>query len=268
MIKVYPQLIGRLGNNMFQIAAAISYAKKHGVEWGVKKGYVERGFNAFQVDRFFPNLPACDHDFRRYQEHKDNRHCELHGCGLDECWFNYHPIPFHPEGVQLAGFWQSWKYFDGAEKEVRDAFPLPVFEKYKGYVSIHVRRGDYLQHSQSFPPVDINYIAAAMLEFDWGTNFVVCSDDMAWCRENIKGKYVEYSDGKNEFEDMAIMASCSWNIISNSTLSYWAAWLNPNPDKKVVAPSCKRGSWFGMSSGVRQDVVDLLPPSWHQIEFR
>jgi len=268
MIKVYPRFVGRLGNNMFQIAAAIGYAKQYGVEWGIRKGYVERGFNAFQVDKFFPNLPAASDGFQRHQEHPRNDKCELHMDHLDNCWFNYHRIPFYPEGVELAGFFQSWKYFEGAEQEVRDALRLPYLDSYKDYISIHVRRGDYVQYAHSFPPVTMDYINIAMSGFRSDVKYVVCSDDIQWCRENIIGNNIEYSTGQNEFGDMAIMASCQANIISNSTLAWWAAWLNPNPGKIIVAPSCKRGNWFGHGAGVKQDVVDLLPPSWHQIEFR
>lgn len=275
MIKVSPVFVGRLGNNMLQIACAIGYAKKYGVDWGVKKGYIERGFNAFQVDRFFPHLPACDEHFRRHQEHPDNRFCELHNTTLDNCWFNYHPIPFYPEGIQLAGFFQSWKYFENAEEEVKAAFKLPVVTGYEDYVSVHIRLGDYLQHSQSFPPVDIKYVTMAYDEIQRLTGrdpkIMVFSDSSEICRpwfNDWREGLVEFSPGKNEFEDMTLMASCGHNIISNSTLAWFAAYLNPNPNKIVVSPSCKRGSWFGMISGVRQDVVDLLPPEWAQIEFR
>lgn len=291
MIKIYPRFIGRLGNNLFQIAACIGYAKKYGVEWGIKKGYVERGFNAFQVDKFFPNLPACDHYFPRHQEHQNNQYCPEHQAGLDICHFNFHEIPYFPNGVEIAGFWQSWKYFQGAETEVREAFKLPVWDQYKDFVSVHIRRGDYVQHAHAFPPVTIEYIRQAMQMFlEPGmppTRFIVCSDDIPWCRENIylymnlqdndpdfdiKKKYlsemVVFSEGHNEFEDLSIMASCKHNIISNSTLAWWGAWLNPNPDKIVVSPSHKRGNWFGHGGGIKMDCIDLIPPSWHQIEFR
>lgn len=276
MIKAYPRFVGRLGNNLFQIAACIGYAKKHGVEWGIKKGYVERGFNAFQVDKFFPNLPGCDFNYPRHQEHKANYHCPIHGCGLDTCWFNYHEIPFHPNGVELAGFFQSWKYFDNAKEEVREAFKLPVWEQYKDYVSIHVRRGDYVDHSHAFPPVTREYILMAIgylvlnKHIDFDTKVIFCSDDISWCKQtfNVDNPNYHFSEGHNEFEDLCIMASCKHNIISNSTLAWWGAWLNPNPDKVVVSPSSKPGNWFGHGGGVKIDIVDLLPPEWKQIEFR
>lgn len=274
---VYPHFIGRLGNNMFQIAACIGYAKKYGIKWGVQKGYVEKGFNAFQVDKYFPNLPEATTTYRAHQEHRDNSYCLKHRCGLDECWFNHHNIEFYPAGIRLMGFFQSWKYFDNAKEEVREAFPLKEYPELKDYVSIHVRRGDYLQNSGSFPPVTIEYVHKAINKI-WNagfaqklTKFYVFSDDLQWCKDNIKdsnGFTFKFSEGRNEYEDLCMMASCSHNIISNSTLAWWAAWLNKNPDKIVVSPSCKRGNWFGLDNGVKQDCVDLLPPEWIQIEFR
>jgi hypothetical protein len=272
---IYPKLIGRLGNNMFQIAAAIGYAKQHGVSWGIKKGYIEKGFNAFQVDKFFPNLPAADGDYRRYQEHKNNQHCELHNCGLDECWFNFHPIHFQPGGVEITGFWQSWKYFQNTQDEVREAFKLPFIEGYRDYVSIHIRLGDYLQHSQSFPPINEYYIREAYDNIQRITGktpkIIVFSDNIEICKpwfSDWREGLVEFSEGRNEFEDLCLMASCRHNIIANSSYSWWAAWLNTNPTKIVISPSCKLGNWFGLDSGVKQDCVDLLPPEWVQIEFR
>jgi hypothetical protein len=275
MIKVYPHFIGRLGNNMFQIAACVGYAKRYGIDWGIKKGYVESGFNAYQVDKFFPNLPACDEHFRRHQEHKNNDTCSVHFTGLDNCWFNYHTIPFYPEGIQLAGFWQSWKYFEGAEQEVRDTLKLNT-ESWQGHISLHIRRGDYLQYSQSFPPIDMEYIRMAVKAIeDKGVecyHIHVFSDDKKWCEENIAqgltgSRHLYFHEG-DELKDLTDMASCEHHIISNSTLAWWGAWLDPNPDKIVVSPSCVRGNWFGLQSGVRQDVVDLLPPEWIQIKFR
>lgn len=263
---VKPRLIGRLGNNLFQIAAAIGYAKKYNVGWGIKKGYVERGFHAKQVDRFMPYLPACDSYFKVYTEFQDE------WAGYE---FNYHEIPFHPNGVELVGFWQSEKYFKHAEKEVRDAIRLPFIPGYRDYVSIHVRRGDYVQHAGSFPPITVTYLDYALDAIFQKTSVrsaIVFSDDNQWCKENITlvsdNFSVEFSEGRNEWEDLSLMASCGHNIIANSSFSWWGAWLNTNPDKIVVSPSHKRGNWFGMESGIKHDCIDLIPDEWIQIEFR
>jgi hypothetical protein len=245
---------------MFQIAACIGYAKKHGVGWGIKKGYIEKGFKANQVDRFFPNLPSCDTHFRTYTEFQDK------WAGFE---FNYHEIPFHPNGVEIVGFFQSEKYFENAKEEVRKYFDLPVIEGYRDYVSVHVRRGDYVKHSGSFPPIGMDYIDKAVKKLPHSEKFIVFSDDINWCKENINfDGNIQFSEGRNEYEDLCLMASCGHNIIANSSFSWWGAWLNKNPDKIVVSPSHKKGNWFGHSSGTQHDCIDLIPKEWLQIEFR
>lgn len=256
-VLVYPQFIGRLGNNMFQIAAAIGYARKHNVGWAIRKGYVERGFNVNQVDRFFPHLPGFDGQFR----------------GYDEPTYDYKEIPFHPQGVRLVGFWQSIKYFEHCQDEVRDTFRLKHIDGYKDYVSIHVRRGDYTQHSGSFPPVTIEYLQQALKIFtDKGYNkFIVFSDDQLWCRANlvsyIDGVQFTFAENQNEFQDLCMMASCEHNIIANSSFSWMAAFCNKNQDKIIVSPSQEGFNWYGSGAGVKNPKT-LVPDNWIQIKFR
>jgi len=101
--------------------------------------------------------------------------------------------------------------------------------------------------------------------------FLVFSDDIQWCKENIKSNPwhdIEFSEGRNELQDLSLMASCGHHIIANSTFSWWGAYLGHNPTKIVISPSHKRGNWFGLESGIKQDCIDLLPSDWIQIEFR
>lgn len=260
---VYPKFIGRIGNNLFEIAACIGYAKKYGVKWGIKKGYVEPGFGVNQVDRFMPDLPMCGGSYRRYAEHQR---------GWDNEWFNYHEIPFFPEGVELCGFFQSEKYFENAKQEVIDTFSpyLWDFER-EGACSIHVRRGDYVQHSGSFPPVTHKYLDEAIrIMYTKGVRkFVVCSDDIAWCKDNIsptQSTSFEFFEGTTEWEDFSMLASCDHHINSNSTFAWWSAYLGRNPNKVVITPSAE--TWFGEFSGVQHPVYDLIPEGWIQIHTR
>ena len=264
--------IGRLGNNMFQIACAIGYAKKYGYQWAADSG---RGLSEpySSIHQVFPNLPKSEpYGGIRYQEHP-GKHCQLHGRHFDLCHFDYHPIPDMGPNLSLQGFFQSWKYFENAEDEVRNTFPLTDYPEMREYISIHVRRGDYVQHAGSFPPITDEYVIDAATFVMNHTNnikakFIVFSDDIQWCRRNIQIYGVEFSEGRSEYEDLCLMASCSHHVIANSTFSWWAGYLGKNPDRIVVSPSHKRGQWFGLKSGVVQDCVDLLPPTWKEIIFR
>ncbi len=270
-VGIYPTFVGRLGNNLFQIAACIGYAQRENVGWGIRKGYRDHGFQMDQVDRFLPWLPACSHTFRAY----------------NEPYFYHQNIPYHSSGVRIVGFWQSKKYWENAEDQVKKWIKVPIVPGYEDYVSIHVRRGDYVQHSNSFPPITADYLYRAM-EFHAGANvrkFMFFSDDIEWCKQFMakgfiyqkkglntdlhlteKDFKIEFSEGRNEFEDLSLMASCGNHIISNSTLAWWGAYLGHNPKKIVVSPH--HLNWFGPSNPHRENTFDLLPKEWIQIKFR
>ena len=146
-------------------------------------------------------------------------------------------------------------------------FNLPAQIK-NGVVSIHVRRGDYVTFSTMFPPVERTYLKPAISGFTNMNirNFLVFSDDIPWCKQHFtqyEGCNFQYSEGRNEYEDLVLMSQCEHNIISNSTFSWWGAWLNQNPNKIVVSPS--EFNWFGKKSKI--DTKDIIPKEWIQIRF-
>ena len=259
--------IGRLGNSMFQIAASIGYARKYGYQWAADTGSgVSDPYSS--IHKVFPNLPKENFGGgNRYHEHP-NAQCPLHGVHFNDCHFDYHPIPNLGPNVAITGFFQSWKYFEGQDEEIKKVFALPHVEGYEDYVSIHVRRGDYVQHAGSFPPITVDYIEEAMQNVP-SKKYVFFSDDIQWCKDNFApydlGNII-YSEGRNERDDLSLMASCGHHIIANSTFSWWGAYLGHNPNKIVVTPSAE--TWFGPVAGVKKPVVDLLPESWIKIHTR
>jgi len=260
---VSAQLIGRLGNSLMQIAMTIGYARRYGYEWAVQT--IPHN-NESAIHKVFPNLPKTNEKGNRFQEHP-TKHCGFHDTHFDNCHFDYHPLPDMGGNVYFVGFWQSWKYFEHCKEEIQKVFALPHVEGYEDYVSIHVRRGDYVQHAGSFPPITFDYIQRAVLQLERPEKFIVFSDDIKWCKENINfDGHIEFSEGRNELQDLSIMASCGNHIIANSTFSWWAAYLGHNPDRKVISPSAD--TWFGPTSGVKRPVVDLILPEWHQIKTR
>lgn len=257
--------MGRLGNNLFQIAATIGYSLKHNVEWGIKKGYIEPGFRVYQVDLFLPNMPSINGiHFKRYNEPT----------------FDYREIPFHPDGVRIVGYFQSIKYFEHCQELIKAAIDIPIHEGYLDYCGIHARRGDYVNLDTNFPAVNVDYfkMAIPIMREKGYEKFLVCSDGMEWCEDMLPKNFPDvefkFSKGQTEWTDMALMASCSANIIANSSFSWWSAFLNPNPDKVVISPH--NTSWFGVDNGVvrlakEQGVepcLDLIPDSWIKVKFR
>lgn len=264
-LLVYPQFTGRLGNNLFQIAAAIGYAKKYNVRWGIMKGYIEPGFQVKQVDEFLPWLPSHEGvHFRRHEEPS----------------YDYTEIPFNNMGIRLVGFYQSIKYWEHCFEDVKDAFKLPIESGWLDWCGIHARRGDYVDLDTNFPPVTVEYFKQAipiMVEKGY-SKFLVCSDGIEWCEEVLPANFPEvefqFSKGRHEWGDMAVMASCGANIIANSSFSWWSAVLNPNPNKVVVSPD--NTSWYGHDNGVVHEAKrrgvepcqDLIPDGWIKIKFR
>lgn len=131
------------------------------------------------------------------------------------------------------------------------------------YVSVHVRRTDYVGNDFYVDLFTNKYYERAMALFP-NEKFIVFSDDIEWCKKQTLFKDCEFSEEKDEVEDLNKMASCKSNIIANSSYSWWAAYLNPNPTKRVIASK----DWYTLSSpndGEQSIYSTRLPDSWEQI---
>ncbi len=183
----------------------------------------------------------------------------------------------------LAGFWQSEKYFldvtdlirreftprDPAIQENSRRFVEGLRSASGPVVSVHVRRGE-LAHAQNIlkntrgtfgPPTGLEYIQRAIAQFEPGCRFLVFSDsvaDIEWCKKNIQADRLSFSEGRTDVQDMMLMSACDHHIIA-STFSWWGAWLNDRPGRRVVAPS----QWGHPGSGMVTD--DLIPSDWKMI---
>ncbi|MEK6880717.1 MAG: alpha-1,2-fucosyltransferase [Nanoarchaeota archaeon] len=244
--------MGRLGNAMWQVSALISYCNKH------KKVPV---IPNWEYLKYFKNLPASTENIV-----VDKIYNEPH--------FHYSEIPYFEGNVDLRGYMQSPKYHEGINVqelfELKDEYKKQVDDLYakinpKGLtaISCHVRRGDYLNESQLayHGVLPYSYYEDAMRRLcgnvAWDNLlFVVCSDDIKWCKENFPVRYRNYyfSEGEKDIVDLFLMAKCNDNILANSSFSYWAALLNKNPDKKVIAPA----KWFNNTPHC--DTKDLYLP--------
>lgn len=247
-----PTFLGRLGNLAFQVAASYSYAKKYNTDWAIPAGYHHK-----DVYRHW-KFPIYRGNINRLP---------VYDVATDEGW-GYSPIPFHNGSIRLRGFFQSYLHFEHCKEDIKKLFTLDI--KPIDFVSIQVRRGDYLAPNQdTFKPIDMNYINQAMvlMKEKGKTKFMVVSDDLLWCRQNIKDSdcEIQFSNGESVYSDLSLMASCSHHIISNSTLAWWGAYLGHNENKVVVSPSAEAPNWFLHN---RMDTKDLLPKEWIKIQYR
>ena len=137
-------------------------------------------------------------------------------------------------------------------------------------MSMHVRRGDLAYANEVLrrprlvygPVVSASYLHAAMRCFPDDATFVVLSDDAAWCRERLRGPRVHVFEGGDELDDLMTMKACDHHVVSNSSFSWWGAWLNARPGRRVVAPD----PWFWRDR--RAFAEQLVPSDWIRLEAR
>ena len=157
-------------------------------------------------------------------------------------------------------YFQDLKYFEGYEEEIKQLFGEGI--GYLSQVGVHIRRAsnpinpqELAYHENPFYTdlTSTDYYERAMALFP-EDKFLVFSDDPEWCKEKFKdNSRVQVMEKGNEIEDFNLLASCNGIIGANSSFSWWAAFLNPNPDIKRVFPK----NWY--ADGVQRT---KLPDNW------
>ncbi len=285
------QLIGGLGNQMFQYALGRSLSIKLNIPFAIDiskfKDYklwtyrlssfniVENTANWDQVNAitmgFIPFIKLKLTSLHILPYYKLNYIIEPF-----ENYYTFDPSIFRiDKNVYLEGYWQSEKYFIDIENIIRNDFTLKrdliqpnasILERIKktDSVNIHIRRGDYVTNpvtNQVHGTCSLDYYHKAIDLIARNVDdphFYIFSDDIQWVKENLKTDYPFYyvSNNKNEdYIDLTLMKNCKHHIIANSSFSWWGAWLSENPDKIVCAPS----KWVN-----NRDITldDLLPNKW------
>lgn len=252
---------GRLGNQMFQYAVLKAISLKKGYECvlpdhlKIKPDGLFDFTNNKWVEYKLDLLDGFNLNCKIENIHSKNEYVEK--------GFNFDPNIFNiNDNTSIDGYYQSYKYFGEYEKEIKNEYTFKnkilskcsnIISQYKNPVSIHIRRTDYINHP-GYWVVDSTYLQNALNYFDdKDYTFLIFSDDIEWCK-NVFPEGVIYIEGNNQFEDLCLMSLCKHNIISNSTFSWWGAWLNSNPYKKVIAPK----NWFIPA----KPLTDLYPENW------
>ncbi|MHC8947335.1 alpha-1,2-fucosyltransferase [Sphingobacterium hungaricum] len=257
--------IGGLGNQMFQYAFYLYLIQHHRrVKADLREfeGYpLHNGFELTQI--FDIKLKkATSLDINLHDNNKGNYFWRLFrringsrkSYQNEKIHFSYdQSIKTDSMSRYYWGYWQNQNYLNPIEPELRKAFIFPKITdnknadllseiNRKNTVAVHVRRGDYVNHPSLGNICDLAYYQKAisiMKEKIPNATFVIFSNDQRWCRENLAvddGIFVDWNTGNESFRDMQLMSACSHQIIANSSFSWWAAWLNPNPKKIIVQP--------------------------------
>lgn len=174
----------------------------------------------------------------------------------------YHPEIFDFRDKYLCGYFACEKYYADIMSMLREEIKFPVSNNPKNSelaqemrncqsVSIHIRRGDYLdpENAAMFGNICTEaYYAGAVKELKQlypDAHFYIFSDDMEYVKKVYNGEEyttVDINKGDDSFYDMWLMSRCRHNICANSTFSFWGARLNPNPEKVMVRPSIHKNS--------------------------
>lgn len=282
------EVSGGLGNQMFQYALYKKMETLH------KDVALDTSF--FHSNQKLRKFELSIFDVR-YRHVPDQEAAYIRGYGYQDTFFDkvkyklkpsrytiyydlierYQPEIFEMCNVYLSGYWQCEKYF----KDIRNillkefSFPKEIKEKTanlsaelisENSVSIHIRRSDYLSEknrnvygnicTEQYYENAIDYVE----QFIEKPKYYIFSDDLEWARNQFKGNnyvVVDKNRGKDSYIDMYLMSQCRCNIIANSSFSWWAAWLNQNPEKIVLAPK----KWFQ-----NHDKEDIVCEDWIRIE--
>lgn len=293
------KLMGGLGNQMFQYAAARRLSLKHGCALKLDLSCLSASSavatpRSYELDHFCISAEiASPLDVSVFVGHSEQflknglkyllfkrdlakpsgkvfqeRHFQFNSALLDA-----------PDNVYLDGYWQSEKYFMDTAEAIRKDFDFTQFSDEQNIrladiiskvqaVSIHVRRGDYVSNPAASAfhctcPAAFFYAAMELVvqQVD-NPHFFIFSDDIHWCRKNINSSYpitfLDHNGDDRAYEDLRLMSMCRHHITANSSFSWWGAWLNPRPDKIVIAPM----RWFNDPT---IDTSDLMPASWQRI---
>ena len=270
--------LGRLGNQMFEYAAIRGIAAKHGYEWCIPPSD-RKGIENY-------SLHEC---FKLSSERKEGVIENQH---LTEPYFHFCDELFDtcPDNVNLHGFFQSWRYFDHIADTIREDYTFhdehlkpcqEMIESVKEPIMLHVRRGDpnltdvrgfkwsYTQCGSMHPVQPVEYYEKALAEFPEDQPVIVFSDSIDWVKEQeffagdrflLSEPKDKYADGSfTPYADLCLMSLCSHAIIANSSMSWWGAWLQTNPNKKVIAPKM----WFGPDGA---DPTDIFLDRWEYLD--
>jgi hypothetical protein len=291
------RLMGGMGNQMFQYAAARALAYRLGADLRYDLGYMghaDQGtIRHFELHHYRCIGRPLDRreDLRFGSQYKApllkrvmsrvSRAARPPGF-YEEPGIAYDPaFVTLPNDTVIVGRFQSSLYFEEIADQLRDDLRLSSqistpcrqicrLARSEASVGVHVRRTDYVdneayRHYIQALPLDYYARALDRMRNAVGADarFYVVSDDIAWCRNQGLFRdahcFVDLSGSAHpHIEEFEVLRNCRHFVVSNSTFAWWAAWLSDSSDKIVIAPA----QW---SHNRELDSADRVPLSWTRI---
>lgn len=248
--NILAELKGGLANQMFQIATGYALAKDHGADFVINYDvcadwHVGKDPKTYQ--EFYSNIKSSSED-------SENVYVEKR--------FSYDPIPVNPyylatRNMKIEGYFQAPQYFDRYRDEIQKLFKFPDINLSgivdENTIGIHIRKGDYLNLPEH-NILDIDYFYNAIESMGLG-NVIICTDDPEWVKQRFD---YSVSPFKTDIEDLYLLSQCKRLILSNSTFSWWSAYLGVEKERVIVPDK-----WFGDSGP--QDYHDIYLQQWEKI---
>ncbi|MDE6138355.1 MAG: alpha-1,2-fucosyltransferase [Candidatus Gastranaerophilales bacterium] len=264
--KIISYITDGLGNQLFQYAFAYALSKRYGQALYIDNTYFQyNNFRKYELDKFNieENLQVFDQDISMKIYEEPHFHFDKFAISINDSVF-------------LKGFWQSEKYFENIKDELKNLYTFKNFDfivnphylkliESTNSIAVHIRTGDYLTlpHKlahfvcgQKYYNNAIEYIKKIVEN----PTFFIFSDDIKTAQQFLPSNTnLILVETQNWQEDFYFMQKTKHNIISNSTFSWWAAWLNCNPQKIVLAPD----KWFTDITPLNDS--DIIPDNWIKI---
>lgn len=264
-------ILGGLGNQMFVYAMYLALKEAHPSDNVLLCRRSYKGYplhNGYELDRIFGietpeaslmQLAKVSYPFFNYKSWQLMRHFlplrKSMASGTTQIAFDYNEVT-RTDDVFYDGYWQNQDYFLPIRETVLRVYKFPDFLDERNRIlsnklttgraaSCHIRRGDYLK-DPVYGVCNTRYYLQAIAKLNAIAKpemYCIFSDDIEWCKLNITPLlsdidvvFVDWNKGKESYRDMQLMSLCHYNIIANSSFSWWGAWLNNHEDKVVIAP--------------------------------
>lgn len=240
---------GNLGNQLFQIASTIGIA----LQSNQKYSFLEWKYQ----DYFKNKLPLLQGNLSNF-------------ITVEEKEYNYYNRQLAADNYDITGWLQTEKYFDKELTKHFFEFSDSLVDRLKSLyqdafskrtILISIRRGDFVDHAD-YLQLPINFYLNSLAQFfpDWqNCNLIILSDDIKYCKFHFS--FLEnafFGDGLKEVEQLCLGSLCNDFIISNSTFSWWSAWLGEKHDSKIVRPFKN----FDGSKSLELNDKDYYPERW------
>ena len=268
MSKIIVKIQGGFGNQLFEYAAGYSCAKKLGFDFYLDKElYDSDKFRDYNLNKFniIENIATKDivGNLNKNTLFSHTSFSERH------LSFNFKQIK---KSAYLRGYFQSEKWFKDYNEEIKKMFTfkdLSFIEnkdiladiKNSNSICVHARFGDYVG-TKTFDVCKKQYFEDSIEYIKQkveNPKFFIFSDDTKKAKEILGHVDATFVSTSSLLEDFYLMQNCKHSIIPNSSFSWWASYLNTNPNKVIIAPK----TWFGDRE---HDFEDVVPDNWIKID--